>query len=280
MIKRYSTIFTLIALFVIIYTGVDLFYRIVRAQLRQVDAQEIITQQNPDVKHSKRPPLNDFQPIIQRNIFGSVEKASEEIKAAEIETLEPTSLKIALLGTVTGNPQNAVAIIEETDKRKQGLYRLGDSVQNAIVKMILRGKVVLKVGDRDEILTMEESFSSKSEKRGTATSPKRRESTITVKLSDLERSLKNINKLLTQARVRPHFKDGKADGLALSRVRANSFFRKMGLRDGDIVQGINGRPITSPDDILSLYDKLRAGSQISLQINRRGQERTINYKFR
>lgn len=279
--KLYSTIFSLIALFVVIYIGVDLFYKIAGAQLRQMDTEKITMQQSPTVKQPKKAPLSNFQVISQRNIFGSLEKASSaEIEATEIEALEATSLKIALLGTVTGDSRNAVAIIEERDKRRQGLYRLGDSVQNATVKMILRGKVVLRVGDKDEILTMEESFSSKTEKGRTASKAQGKETTITVRLSDLQRSLKDINRLLTQARIRPHFKDGKADGLALTRIKANSLFRKLGLRDGDIVQGIDGRPISSPDDILSFYEKLRSGSRISVQINRRGQQKTLTYKFR
>lgn len=283
MTKLYSTIFSLIALFVVIYIGVDLFYKIAGAQLRQPDTQKNTMRQSPEVKHRKKPPLSNFQAISQRNIFGSLERASSaEIEATEIEALEPTSLRIALLGTVTGDSRNAVAIIEERDKRRQGLYRLGDSVQNATVKMILRGKVVLRVGDKDEILTMEESFSSKTEKERTAPRDQRRErgTTITVSRSDLQKSLKNINRLLTQARIRPHFKDGQPDGLVLSRVKANSLFRKLGLRDGDIVQGIDNKPISSPDDILSFYEKLRSGSRISVQINRRGQQKTINYKFR
>jgi general secretion pathway protein C len=152
MAKLYSTIFNLVALFVAIYIGVDLFYRLVGAQLIYGDTEEIVIEQAPQVKNRKRPPLKDFRVVMDRNIFGSKEKAAEGIKPTDIETLEPTTLKVALLGTV----------IEETDKRKQGLYRVGDSVQDAIVKMILRGKVVLRVGDKDEILTMEESSSRRA----------------------------------------------------------------------------------------------------------------------
>ena len=289
MAKLYSTVFNLVALFVAIYIGVDLFYRVLGAQLRVVDTEEIVIEQATRVNNMKRTPLKDFRVVMDRNIFGSEEKAAEGIKPTDLETLEPTSLKVALLGTVTGNPQNAVAVIEETDKRKQGLYRVGDSVQDAIVKMILRGKVVLRVGDKDEILTMEESSSKRASLEEEASSARNRRlptrasqrgASITVRRSDVQDALQNINTLLSQVRIRPHFKDGKADGLALSNIKGDSIFAKLGLRDGDIVQGVNDRPITSPDDIVSFYNKLTSGSRISLQINRRGQERTINYRIR
>ena len=289
MVKFYSTIFNLVALFVAIYIGVDLFYRVVEAQLRYVDTEEIVIDQAPRVNNNRRTPLKDFRVVMDRNIFGSKEKAAGGIKPTDIETLEPTSLKVALLGTVTGSQQNAVAVIEETDKRKQGLYRVGDSVQDAVVKMILRGKVVLRVGDKDEILTMEESSSRRASLEEKASSSRRgrrpsrasgRSASITVRRSDVQDALKNINTLLSQVRIRPHFKDGKADGLALSNIKGDSIFAKLGLRDGDVVRGVNDRPIRSPDDIVSFYNKLTSGSRISLQINRRGQDRTINYRIR
>ncbi|UCB51017.1 MAG: PDZ domain-containing protein [Deltaproteobacteria bacterium] len=289
MTKLYSTIFNLVALFVAIYIGVDLFYRVLGANLSLVDNDVMVTEQIQRDNNYRRPPLKDFRVVMDRNIFGSKEGAGEGIKPTDIETLEPTTLKVVLLGTVTGSQQNAVAVIEETEKRKQGLYRVGDSVQDAIVKMILRGKVVLRVGDKDEILTMEESSSrrtsleeeaSSARKRPQPSRPSGRGASITVRRSDVQDALKNINTLLSQVRIRPHFKDGKADGLALSNIKGDSIFAKLGLRDGDIVQGVNDRPIRSPDDIVSFYNKLTSGSPISLQINRRGQERTINYRIR
>ncbi|MGD9034575.1 MAG: type II secretion system protein GspC [Desulfobacteraceae bacterium] len=287
--KLYSSIFNLVALFVAIYIGVDLFYRVVGAQLRYVDTEKIVIDPAPRAENNTRPPLKDFRVVMDRNIFGSKDKAAEGIKPTDLETLEPTSLKLALLGTVAGTQKSAVAVIEEIDKRKQGLYRVGDSVQDAIVKMILRGKVVLRVGDKDEILTMEESSSRRasSEKEASASRRRRppsrvsgRGASITVRRSDVQDALKNINTLLSQVRIRPHFKDGKADGLALSNIKGDSIFAKLGLRDGDIVRGVNDRPIRSPDDIVSFYNKLTSGSRMSLQINRRGQERTINYRIR
>jgi general secretion pathway protein C len=286
--KLYSTLFNLVALFVTIYIGVDLFYRVMGAQLTYVDTHEIAIDRDTHEKDNRMPPLKDFRVVLDRNIFGSKDKAAEGIKPTDIETLEPTSLQLALLGTVAGTQQSAVAVIEEIDKRKQGLYRVGDSIQDAIVKMILRGKVVLRVGDKDEILTMEESSSKRASSKQEAASSRgrrpsitsRRGASITVRRSDVEDALRNINTLLSQVRIHPHFKDGKADGLALSNIKGDSIFAKLGLRDGDIVQGVNNRPIRSPDDIVSFYNKLTSASRMSLQINRRGQGRTINYRIR
>jgi len=283
MTKTYNILFNLLVLLVLIYTGTDIFYRIVGAQLNQVDTGKIMMQEVREDRRDMRPPLKDFQAIIERAIFGSIQKPAEK-DTAGIEALEPTKLKIALLGTVTDNLKNDVAVIEETDKRRQGLYRVGDSVQDAVIKMILRGKVVLKVGDRDEILTMEESASSRAKSENKIVKrPSSRtatERTITVRRSDIDRSQENINNLLSQARILPHLKGGRPDGLSITGIKSGSIYRKMGLRNGDIIHGVNGSPITTPEDILSMYNDLSSGTGISLQIKRSGRERTINYKIR
>ena len=280
MTKLYYTILDLVAISLVVYIGVDVFYRIVSSELQEINTKEVVVEQVPNVEVKKKIPLSDFRSITERNLFGSLEKASEGVKEEEVEDLEPTSLRISLLGTVTADEQNAFAVIEETDKRKQGLYRVGDSIQNATVKMILREKVVLRVGEKDEILTMEESAASRREKGRGPTQPAKGGSTITVNRKELSDSLQNINKVLSQVRIRPHFKDGKSDGLAVSRIKAGSIFSKLGLRNGDIVQKINDKPINSPDDVLELYEKLKSGSQVSVEVTRKGQPKTMNYRFR
>jgi len=285
MAKFYYTLFNLVALTLIVYTGVDAFYRTVRAELMLLKADKTVTVGLPDPTEYKNPPSSHYRVISERNLFGSLEKAPEPAKAPQIETLEPTSLKVALLGTVSGDQRSAVAVIEETDKRKQGLFRVGDSVQNAIVKMILRAKVVLRVGEKDEILTMEEPSSAKRS-RGGKPSPSplpqfqpepEEDQTVTVSRAEIEKNLKDVNTLLSQARIRPHFKDGKADGLAVYQIQKDSILSTLGLRNGDIVQGVDDALIQSPDDIISIYRKLESGSEISIRINRRGQDKTLNY---
>jgi len=288
--KHYQTIFNLLALAMIIFLGVDLFYMITRAQLGQVDAKEVIMHRAPSLKRDQNLPSGNYQAIIDRNIFGSIQTETEEVKTEaeekkEIEAPpEPTSLKIALLGTVVGDQQSTLAVIEDKGKKKQDLYREGDAVQGAIIKKILRGKVILRVGDKDEILTTEEDAASHTQKPYPRSKPiqkaTRKQSTVMVSRLELQKSLKNIHQLLSQARIRPFFKNGKATGLAISNIKTGSFFTKLGLKNGDIVQGIDGREIKSPDDVLEVYERLSSGSRVAIEIERAGEQKTIDYEFR
>lgn len=287
-VQHYQTGLNLLALGVIVFLGVDLFYMIIGVQLRHVDTKEVVMHRAPGFREDYSPPSRDYQAIIDRNIFGSIGRETEEVKAGErkeIETfLEPTSLKVALLGTVIGDRQSTLAVIKDKGKNRQELYREGDTVQGAVIKRILRGKVILRVGGKDEILTVEETAASAGERedRGSRAIRERtaRGTTVTLNRSELQESLKNIHQLLSQARIRPYFRDGKADGLAISNIRAGSFFARLGLKNGDVVQGIDGRDIRSPDDVLEVYEKLRSGSHVELLIKRSGEQKTIDYRFR
>jgi len=281
----YHIIFNLVALSILIYIGVDIFYRTICFRLTEISSVEIAEVRTPSIAHYVSQPLNSFDVIVDRNLFGSSHEATSDVEPVdmeteEIEALEPTSLKISLLGTVTGSEENARAVIEETGRKTQGLYRVGDSVQNAVVRKILWGKVVLRVGDKDEILSMEVPESKKGGRTSSSVKPVHSGDTLTVARSDIQDSLKNINKLLTQARIRPHLKDGKPDGFALSYIKANSFFTKLGLRRGDIVKRINGKQINTPEDAFSFYQALESGAPLSMEISRGGKPKTINYRFK
>jgi general secretion pathway protein C len=286
--KIFQTIINLLALAVAIYVGVDLFYVIVRAQLGDVQTKSSAVQALPVVKGREKHPLSYYGLITERNLFGSKNEVSQEIREEDIEELQPTSLKLALLGTVAGDERHGFAVIEESNKRKQGLYKVGDTVQGATVRKILRGKVVLRVNDKDEILMIEEKRKPQSESRREPRraaryqrpTPVEKADTVTVSRSSVEESLENIHELLSQVRIRPHFRDGRAEGLAVSNVRPGSFFAKMGLKNGDVVQGIDGREIKSPDDVLEVYEKMKSGSQVALEIERRGEKKIINYQFK
>ena len=86
-----------------------------------------------------------------------------------------------------------------------------------------------------------------------------------------------MNDLLQQARVRPHYKNGSPDGFIISGIKRNSLFRKMGLRNGDIIKEVNGKPIDTMDEAMAMYQNLVSNNSIDIKLKRRGKERVISY---
>jgi general secretion pathway protein C len=275
MLKYYKLILFLLVLTVVIYSGIHIFYKIVGAHLDDIPL-TAVTQKTSTMNLSQKRPLSEYRVITAKNIFVSAKEAAMISKQDETAGLQPTSLNLILLGTVSSFQGKDYAVIEEGPGKKQGLYKVGDTIQGAEIKRILRQKVVLRVGNTDEVLSMDEKPQA-DVLQAKDTPPARRSDRISLRHSDLERSMGNIGMLLSQARIQPHFKGGKADGFRLTQIKPNSLFTKMGFRNGDIVHSINNRSIRTTDDMVAFYQNLRSGQDIVLEITRRGRKETLRY---
>lgn len=305
----------LLALFIIIYIVVDTFYKVVTIKLHQVSGQKVVMLKDVESHAAKPLTTPDFDMIVERNIFGATEK-TEPLPVEEqepIETLEETTLQLSLLGTIAGDSGSARAIILDQKKKSQDIYRVGDAVQGAEIRQILRGKVVLRHGEKDEILTMVEGddkphatakVDKKRERPGRGSRSRVRarpepqaaaeeqlekasmvneeieEEIIPVAQDVLQSSISNLNQLMTEVRVRPYFRQGKPEGLIVSQIQADSVFEHLGLLNGDIISSVNGKQISSPEQAFQLYNSLKQGSQVSIAITRRGQKKKLTYEIR
>jgi general secretion pathway protein C len=278
-------ILNLLLLTIGIYLGVKGFYRIVISNIA-VQTPESHMKKIPVVKDNIFKPLTYYRKITDRNLFKTGAEISAKKKGVDmdLEGLQETELNLKLWGTVTG--KTTFAVIEEIKERKQNLYHVGDSIQNAVVKMILREKVVLDVNGKDEVLNIEETeFPQKGgakrsmETSGEYSRPENSQK-ITLQRSQVESAMANVTELMGQAKIRPHFEDGRPDGLTLSSVKPRSIFRNMGLRNGDIITGVDGNPIQTVDDALKFYENLTSASDVTLQLKRRGKEKVIEYTIK
>jgi general secretion pathway protein C len=273
------------------YFGVGLFYKIAAHQLRA----ETVSDSAPDTaiaakKRGRQRPFGDYNPILTRDLFktSATPLPAAAKQEVNLDDMEQTQLNLKLWGTVTGSEEQAYAVIEDTQKREQNLYRIGDSIQNAVVKMIRRAKVVLQVEGRDEVLAMEEiqQGTQRSTSRRVSRQPSRhsqnnvRTQRVSMRRSMINEAINDVTKLMTQVKIQPHMEDGQPDGLAISNIKPNSIFRRMGLRNGDVLKKVEGQDIRTVDDALRLYDSMKTADSVSVVIQRRGSLRNIDYTIR
>ena len=294
MTTRYFNIANILLLTVGVFLCVQAFYTLVTPR---PDYSIYVTPAVRPVSTSaapySQPPPGDYKAITERNIFNSgTEKIAPKAQTVDIEQLKQTDLKLKLWGTVTGQKGRAYAVIEDTKTRKQNLYHAGDTIQNAVVKLILREKVVLNVDDRDEILAMEE-ISNRRGSAGTAQKRVRASSgaggkklpvsryprKIKLKSDQIQNAMENLGQLMEQATLRPHIEEGQPSGISITGIKPNAIFRKMRLRNGDVITGVNGNSIGSVEDAARVFEEFSSGSNIQLQIKRRGREQTLDYSI-
>ncbi|MBW2466504.1 MAG: PDZ domain-containing protein [Deltaproteobacteria bacterium] len=300
--KQLHILLNLLALFVITYIVVDIFYGIIGVGVQRLSGPEELALQKVEARPGKSIEVPVYNKIVERNIFGATEKVVEapveEVKP--VETLEETQLELSLLGTIAGDSASARAIILDKRKRSQDIYRIGDSVQEAEIRQILRGKVILRHGDKDEVLLMVEGEDKTQAAEGEGVSRRGRaaprrsknlarpaslgsttgeveEERISIAQDDLQTSMNDLNELMTQVRVRPYFRRGKPEGIIVSRIQPDSIFAKLGLMNGDIIASVNGKQMSSPDEAFQFYNSLKSGEKVSIEITRRGRKRVLSY---
>ncbi|MFO8143579.1 MAG: hypothetical protein R6T78_02755, partial [Dehalococcoidales bacterium] len=162
---------------------------------------------------------------------------------------------------------SSYAVIKNGSDSEQQLYRRGDTIEEARLKMILRKKVVLDVNGKDEILEMDDEGSLVSDKggsgeRGMPGGADDSEHTIDIGRDRISDALQDVNNLMRQVRVRPYFEDGNPSGILLSGIRSGSIFEEMGMESGDIIKGVNGKQIRSMDDAMGFYENLKSAEEV------------------
>ena len=92
---------------------------------------------------------------------------------------------------------------------------------------------------------------------------------------DIERSvidttLGDLNKIATQARIVPSFKNGVASGFKLFSIQPGSLYASIGIENGDVIQRVNGYEMNSPEKALELYQKLKESGHVTIELERGG----------
>jgi len=257
-----------------------------------------------DKRMSKSIPSDTFNSdkVDEKVAVNEDEEKDEENEEDKENTgeLAETELDIALLGTlVSDDVAWSLATIDTSAGNK--LFRVGMNVEDkAEVIYIARRYVLLKEEGKTTILKF-----GKERKKGRGRTPIRPNQPVAptrvsaapsrarqdysksvTKTGDyewsidrnmLEENLNDLSSLGMQARIVPNYRGGKYEGFKLVGVRPDSLYRAIGIRSGDVIKTINGEPIDSPNKAITMFEKFKSSSNISIGVERRGQLKDFGY---
>lgn len=277
LVSRRTVILAVMA--IILYQVTGIFYKALALQLIRMRPSQVATEKAQTVAAPIREPADAYRIIPERNLFGTTTKAVAEKQVAAVPQ-QDIALLIDLKGTVAGRAKYRFAVIEEKGTRKQRLVKVGDVVTGVKVVRIRRNAIDLLVNDQVSTLEMLEM------KKGpipapskAAAAPAVSSGTTVVSRGMLQEAMSNMGSLLSQAQIRPYFNAGVPDGFIVSSIRPGSFYQKMGIANGDIIQEVNNRKIRTIDDVMGLLNTIKSGSSLSLGIKRREKSEMLIYQF-
>jgi general secretion pathway protein C len=232
-------------------------------------------------------PLAEYAVIAERDIFNPHD-------AGDPATRAPAGA-LRLFGVALDGPE-ARAVIEDAATGRQDLYRVGDPVGGARIAAIDWDRVTLERAGNEEVLELAPRASAPEEDAAGgeraplappasgehATDQIRRvsENAYIVDRREIAGAADNMSGLLTQLRAVAEVHDGRPAGFRLFQIRAGSLFARLGLRDGDVVERVNGTAIGEPAALLGFLQRLGDERRVALDIVRGDAPRTLVYDLR
>ena len=263
---------------------------------------------------TKRPSWEKI--ISERNLFNANPPApQEESGAGSTEEKKPegefpnpyeqcaeSTAKATLKFTMVAEPSSESYVVIDLNNEDR-IFKEGDQVEEHEIISIQwngeGGRVVLLNQTKYECLVLgkkkKKRFSPKP-KRGRSSSKRAKNKANAKKLKEgikevspgrymidramLDEQLNDLDSLLRQARVIPHYKKGKPSGFKVVGIRSNSIFRHLGLKSGDVLKSVGGEELTSINKALGLFDKLKTSDNVSLDLDRKGKMNSFEYNIK
>ncbi|MGB0452938.1 MAG: type II secretion system protein N [Bacteriovoracaceae bacterium] len=193
----------------------------------------------------------------------------------------------------------SIAAVQIRGKKDALTVREGDQVEGmAKIEKIQRLRVVFKNLDNGQCEYIQSKDPNKGRKKSKIAnyqilSPKKGKkllqkdaagiksegNTFTIKKSERDKLLANIDELLTQALA---IQIKNADGtlsFKMTEIVPGSFYSKIDIQNGDIINSINGKPITNLNQIMNTFSKISEIDQFELGVQRNGSHVTKEYNF-
>jgi general secretion pathway protein C len=194
--------------------------------------------------------------------------------------------KLTLLGVVIGDHEGVSVIVEELTSKRQLFFRLHDQIPDVgEISEIRRDGMVVRQGDQQEFLGLAASQIEKPPSApviaGSAVVPVPGSPVRTVlDRRDVEQAMGDLPKLLSQARAVPYVINGAMNGFRLDYIAPSSFYEKIGLKYGDVLQQVNGVNIRDPGTMLTLFQQLRNEKTVKLDVLRNNQRTAMTFDIR
>ena len=232
--------------------------------------------------------------VASRDMFCSDCTPAVSVVSTDPSAVQTTTLPLQLLATNVGNkPEESYATIVNTESQIQGSFSIGDKIPGAsgklkmihykyiefengghIERLVLQGQTPPPVvvaeakpeGDGDDLEGMvDKGIKSTGENQ------------FEIDKALVDKIVQNPMGVAKGARIVPAMTNGKASGFKLYAIRPNSVFAKLGLTNGDTLESINGMEMTTAEQALEVYTKLRDATSLEVELQRRGKPLTLKY---
>ncbi|MGE5295268.1 MAG: type II secretion system protein N [Solirubrobacterales bacterium] len=241
-----------------------------------VSGDEPLMEPEPAAAETKSP--SDYSEILQRDLFSGAGQAADGRNSQDLDSMPSAEdLGLRLVGAIAGGPAISRANIQNVKSKTTGVYRIGDTVASATIETIRQDAVVLRYEGRQLILRLHteapagESQSDESQTEEKMPPADKQATTLPPVKADY------VSEIFRKATVEPYVKDGRTEGLRITGLDKIPMAEMFGLRNGDIVQNVNGQQLTSKQKAFQVLMKAKTQSKVDIQLLRSGKSKNLSF---
>lgn len=187
------------------------------------------------------------------------------------EQAPPSSLNLRLAGLVRSD-SGGIAFIS-VDGKPQRAFEVGEKVADGVtLRSVLADRALIQRGGSVESLLLPGAAAEAAAGGAKGVRPAG-DGTIVVSRRRVEAELASAD-LLDQVKLAPG-----ADGLTVTEVKPQSLLGELGLRAGQTLRSVNGRPVRSLQDLLGLPGLLAGRDSVDVEVVLGGQTQRLRYRL-
>jgi len=280
---------TLALILLVARTGADLTWQFTTPLLSK--GRTAATGSIPGQISPARPqPPSQTAPAEEIALFGMAAGILPPAGASSAEAAPTSNLNLVLKGIVAVQPmRRALAVIAERGGATEQLYGQGEALPgNAVIREIHADKVIISRAGVLETLFLE-GLLSQTTNRSAAPAPPRTASARDnirprgdgtnwqINQDYWQGKLADVPGLAREVGVEVYKENNQQKGYRLVSGQNSTLLTDLGLQAGDILLSVNGLAMNSVQEGLTAYQQIKAGGQISIEINRNGHRETRSY---
>jgi len=226
-----------------------------------------------------------IEAVLNNAPFGRPEMVVVKPISKAAKVVAPSKLNIKLHGTVVTD-KGSVAMVAARAGAPLEVYRIGDRILPGVtLSQVESSRVVVKTASGFEEIWMEDIVGmpaqqlNKTPPQGIEERQEEMASLQSVSRGLLERELNDLGKLMTQIRVTPYFENGQTVGFKVSNIESGSIFERVGLRNDDVIQSVNGQSVADPQQAMQMYQQLRNANQLDVVLLRNQHVQIVRYQI-
>lgn len=212
----------------------------------------------------------DISQLVESGFFRAT--VSSSIDGSEDLTSPVSDFK--LIGTVTGPPGIARALVLKKGESEPDIFKLRNNMYGYIITDIQSSKILLKKNSEVYALNLFEKkdFAAAAAKpSGTDTSSGGVVKKNISRAEMQQKVMNNIDNAMQGIQAGPHRVNGQIEGFKLIRIRPYNILYEYGIRSGDIIKRINGKKIDSTEKLFNMWHGIKNESKMVIDVERNGQ---------